>query len=107
MYYIMVTTNGKITCQGAYSHEFAVYAKKARLKKQDPYRQIDIVKSNQMPRRTKEDNSGWPKHIKNTKDREKSIAKKMKGQMFEDVTLKGDNKVIHWNTIKRVWRKND
>ena len=86
MYYIMVTTNGKITCQGAYSHEFAVYAKKARLKKQDPYRQI---------------------HIKNTKDREKSIAKKMKGQMFEDVTLKGDNKVIHWNTIKRVWRKND
>jgi len=46
MYYIMVTTNGKITCQGAYSHEFAVYAKKARLKKQDPYRQIDIVKSN-------------------------------------------------------------
>ena len=30
---------------------------------------------------------------------------KMKGQMFEDVILKGDNKVINWNTVKRVWRK--
>ena len=57
-----------------------------------------------MPRRTKEDNSGWPKHIKNTKEREKSIAKKMKGQMFEDVVLKSDNKVIDWNIAQKFKR---
>tara|TARA_R110002126_G_scaffold23357_3_gene82015 strand:+ start:873 stop:1055 length:183 start_codon:yes stop_codon:yes gene_type:complete len=57
-----------------------------------------------MPRRTKEDNSGWPKHIKNTKEREKSIAKKMQGQTFEDVVLKSDNKAINWNTIQKFKR---
>ena len=72
-----------------------------------------------------------PRRTKNAKDREKSVADKMKGQMFEDVILKsdnvinwntlkrvkmkgqmfedvilkGDNKVINWNTVKRVWRK--
>ena len=44
MYYIMVTYNKTVNCYGAYSHEFAAYAKKSRLKKQDPYRQIEIVK---------------------------------------------------------------
>ena len=45
-----------------------------------------------------------PRRTKNAKDREKSVADKMKGQMFEDVILKSDN-VINWNTVKRVWRK--
>jgi len=60
-----------------------------------------------MPRRTKDDNSGWPEHIKNTKEREKSIAKKMNGQQFEDVVLKGDRKnvVIDWNLAKKIKRK--
>jgi len=57
-----------------------------------------------MPKRTKEDNAGWPEHIKNSKEREQRVAEKMKGKTFENVILKSDN-VIHWNTIKRVWGK--
>lgn len=45
MYYVMVTYNKTVNCHGAFSHEFAAYAKKSRLKKQDPYRQIEIVKT--------------------------------------------------------------
>ena len=60
-----------------------------------------------MPRRTKYDNSGWPTHIKCAKEREKSISKKMQGQKFEDVVLKGDRKnvVIDWNLAKKIKRK--
>ena len=57
-----------------------------------------------MPRRTKEDNAGWPKATKNLVKREQRIAEKMKGQTFENVVLKSDN-IIHWNTVKRVWGK--
>jgi len=57
-----------------------------------------------MPRKPKEDNSGWPKHIKDAKEREESIAKKMKGYQFEDVVLKSDNKAINWNTVQKFKR---
>jgi len=46
MYYVMVTYNNTATCYGGFSHEFAAYAKRKRLRTQDPYRQIEIVKSN-------------------------------------------------------------
>ena len=59
-----------------------------------------------MPKRTKRDALGWPDWIKNTKDREKQIAKKMKGLHFEDVVLKGDKKnvVIPWNLVQKFKR---
>jgi len=59
-----------------------------------------------MPKRTKEDALGWPKWIKDTKDREKQIAKKMEGLHFEDVVLKGDKKnvVVHWNAVQKFKR---
>ncbi len=47
MYYLMSTINGETICYGAYSHEFAVYAKKARLKKLNPYQQIEVIISNE------------------------------------------------------------
>ena len=46
MYYVMITHHNKVTCYGAYSHEFAAYSKRARIKKQDPYKTVDIVKKN-------------------------------------------------------------
>lgn len=46
MYYVMATYNKTIHCYGAFSHEFAAYSKKSRLQKQDPYRYIEIIKSN-------------------------------------------------------------
>lgn len=46
MYYCMETFNNTVICHGGFSHEFAAYAKRKRLKKLDPYRQIEIVKSN-------------------------------------------------------------
>ena len=47
MYYVMmVNGKGTATCFGGFSHEFAAYAKRKRLKKADPYRQIEIVKNN-------------------------------------------------------------
>jgi hypothetical protein len=59
-----------------------------------------------MPKRTKKDALGWPKHIKNVKEREKSVAKKMEGLRFEDVVLKGDKKnvVIQWNVVQKFKR---
>ena len=60
-----------------------------------------------MARRTKEDNSGWPTHIKDAKQREASIAKKMKGHQFEDVVLKGDRKVINWNLVRKFKRTHE
>mgnify|MGYP003646607838 FL=1 len=60
-----------------------------------------------MPKRTKQDALGWPTHIKCAKEREKSIAKKMNGQKFEDVVLKKgrENVVIDWNVAKKIKRK--
>ena len=46
MYYVMETFNKTVVCYGGFSHEFAAYAKRKRLKRRDPYRQIEIVKSN-------------------------------------------------------------
>ena len=60
-----------------------------------------------MARVTKEDKLGWPTHIKNAKQREASIAKKMKGQQFEDVVLKGDSKVINWNLVRKFKRTHE
>ena len=61
-----------------------------------------------MARATKEDGLGWPTHIKgNAKQREASIAKKMKGQKFEDVVLKGDSKVINWSLIRKFKRTHE
>ncbi len=42
MYYVMVRRNGKLSCHGGFSLEFAAYAKRKRLKNRDPYRQIEI-----------------------------------------------------------------
>ena len=55
-----------------------------------------------MPRRTKEDNSGWPTFIKNAKEREKSVSAKMQGQRFEDVVLR--NKNIDWTVVQKLKR---
>ena len=44
MYYVMKINNGKVTCHGAFSHEFAAYSKKKRLKKFEPYAEIEIEK---------------------------------------------------------------
>ena len=60
-----------------------------------------------MARRTKEDNSGWPTHIKDVKERERSIAEKMGSQQFEDVVLKGDSKVINWNLVRKFKRTHE
>ena len=60
-----------------------------------------------MARVTKEDGLGWPTHIKDEKQREASIAKKMKGQQFEDVVLKGDSKVINWNLVRKFKRTHE
>jgi len=47
MYYVMMRNgDGTATCFGSFSHEFAAYAKRKRLKKNDPYCQIEIVRSN-------------------------------------------------------------
>jgi len=47
MYYVMETNSDKtVTCHLGTSHSFWAYAKRKRLKKRDPYRQIEIVKSN-------------------------------------------------------------
>tara|TARA_R110000796_G_scaffold23332_3_gene66915 strand:- start:1186 stop:1338 length:153 start_codon:yes stop_codon:yes gene_type:complete len=43
-YYVMETFNNEAVCHGGFSHSFSAYAKRKRLKKQDPYRQIEIVK---------------------------------------------------------------
>lgn len=47
MYYVMKIYNGKVTCHGAFSHEFAAYSKKTRLKKLEPYAEIEIEKRDQ------------------------------------------------------------
>ena len=60
-----------------------------------------------MARVTKEDGLGWPTHIKDAKQREASIAKKMKGQQFENVVLKGDSKVINWNLVRKFKRTHE
>ena len=60
-----------------------------------------------MARVTKENGLGWPTHIKDAKQREASIAKKMKGQQFENVVLKGDSKVINWNLVRKLKRTHE
>jgi len=58
-----------------------------------------------MPKRTKEDALGWPKTIKNPKEREERVAQKMKGLQFTDVILKSDRQtVIDWNTVQKFKR---
>ena len=42
MYYVMETFNKTVVCYGGFSHEFAAYAKRNRLKNRNPYRQIEI-----------------------------------------------------------------
>ena len=46
MYYVMKIYNGKVTCHGAFSHEFAAYSKKTRLKKLEPYAEVEIEQRN-------------------------------------------------------------
>ena len=60
-----------------------------------------------MPRRTKQDNAGWPEHPKNIKDQQKLFAKKMDGKRFADVILKSDRNVIPWNLVQKVKHTND
>lgn len=44
MYYVMEVNSDKtVTCYLGTNQEFAAYAKKSRLQKQVPYRQIEIV----------------------------------------------------------------
>jgi len=45
MYYVMVRRNGKLSCHGGFSLEFAAYAKRKRVKNRDPYQEVFIVKS--------------------------------------------------------------
>lgn len=45
MYYVMVTCSKTVHCHGAFSHEFAAYAKQKRLKNLDPYLRVEIVKT--------------------------------------------------------------
>ena len=45
MYYVMLKApTGEIVCQGGFSHEFAAYAKQKRVRKQFPYRHVEIIK---------------------------------------------------------------
>ena len=98
----MVRRNGKLSCHGGFSLEFAAYAKRKRVKNRDPYQEVFIVKSQQMPIRTKKDNAGWPKHEKNPTERERRIAKKMKGKQFVDVIFKNSKNIIDWNLTKKT-----
>jgi len=43
MYYVMMLRNGQATCHGGFSREFLAYAKRARLKKRDPYCHVEVV----------------------------------------------------------------
>lgn len=49
MWYVFTTTGstaaspGVRQCHGSYSHEFAAYSKKSRLKKLMPFMEVDIV----------------------------------------------------------------
>ena len=44
MYYVMVKRNKRISCHGGFSLEFAAYAKRKRLKKKDPYIEVEVKK---------------------------------------------------------------
>ena len=44
MYYVLLAHAGVAICYGAFSHEFAAYAKQKRVRKQFPYRHVEIVK---------------------------------------------------------------
>ena len=45
MYYVMLkSSTGKISCQGGFSHELSAYAKQKRVRKQYPYRHVEIIK---------------------------------------------------------------
>ena len=44
VYYVMVKRNKQISCHGGFSLEFAAYAKRKRLKKKDPYIEVEIKK---------------------------------------------------------------
>jgi hypothetical protein len=60
-----------------------------------------------MPRRTKEDNSGWPKHTKDPVEREQRIAEKMASKRFADVILKSDKNIIPWNLVQKLKHTHD
>jgi len=49
MFYVMVTRNDQVTCHGGFSLEFMAYAKRSRLRKRDPYCQIEIIESRPDP----------------------------------------------------------
>ena len=57
-----------------------------------------------MPKRTKEDNSGWPEHPKDTKEQQRLFSEKMAGKRFADVLLKSDRKVIPWDLVHKAKR---
>jgi len=60
-----------------------------------------------MPKRTKEDNSGWPEHPKNIKDQHKLFAEKMAYKRFTDVVLKSDKNLIPWNLVQKAKHNNE
>ena len=49
MYYVMMIRNGQATCHGGFSLEFLAYAKRARLKKRDPYCYVEVVQPRPNP----------------------------------------------------------